>query len=141
MYLERPYTISRPLKIEEVELDPPGFNEVVVKIKVAGLCHSDLSVIEGNRPRPLPMVLGHEAAGVVIELGDGVKKLKVGDHVVFAFLPSCGDCSYCQTGRAALCEPGAEANGKGTLVYLSSFRRFWFCRTCCCICRFFSENR
>jgi len=116
MYLERPYTISRPLKIEEVELDPPGFNEVVVKIKVAGLCHSDLSVIEGNRPRPLPMVLGHEAAGVVIELGDGVKKLKVGDHVVFAFLPSCGDCSYCQTGRAALCEPGAGANGKGTLL-------------------------
>lgn len=85
MYLERPYTTSRPLRIEEVELDTPGFNEVVVKIKAAGLCHSDLSVINGNRPRPLPMVLGHEAAGVVIELGDGVKKLKVGDHVVFAF--------------------------------------------------------
>jgi Zn-dependent alcohol dehydrogenase len=116
MYLERPYTISEPLKIEEVVLDPPGFNEVVVKIKAAGLCHSDLSVINGNRPRSLPMALGHEAAGEVLELGDGVKNLKVGDHVVFAFLPSCGTCSYCQTGRAALCEPGAEANGKGTLL-------------------------
>ncbi len=116
MSLERPYTTSKPLKIEIVELDTPGFNEVLVKIKAAGLCHSDLSVIDGNRPRPLPMALGHEAAGEVIELGEGVKRLNVGDHVVFAFLPSCGDCSYCQTGRAALCEPGAAANGKGTLL-------------------------
>jgi Zn-dependent alcohol dehydrogenase len=116
MQLERPYTKSNPLKIEEVELDAPGFNEVVVKIKAAGLCHSDLSVIDGNRPRPLPMVLGHEAAGEVVELGEGVKHLKVGDHVVFAFLPSCGHCLNCQTGRAALCEPGAQANGAGTLL-------------------------
>jgi alcohol dehydrogenase len=116
MQLERPYSKSNPLSIEEVELDAPGFNEVLVKIKAAGLCHSDLSVIDGNRPRPLPMVLGHEAAGEVVELGDGVKKLKIGDHVVFAFLPSCGHCSYCQTGRAALCEPGAQANGAGTLL-------------------------
>lgn len=116
MQLERPYTKSNPLKIEEVELDAPGFNEVVVKIKAAGLCHSDLSVIDGNRPRPLPMALGHEAAGEVVELGAGVKHLKVGDHVVFAFLPSCGHCPNCQTGRAALCEPGAQANGAGTLL-------------------------
>ena len=116
MYLERPYSASNPLIIEDLELDSPGFNEVIVKIKAAGLCHSDLSVIDGNRPRPLPMVLGHEAAGEVIELGIGVKNLKLGDHVVFAFLPSCRCCSYCQTGRAALCEPGAEANGKGTLL-------------------------
>jgi alcohol dehydrogenase len=114
--LERPYSISNPLKIEDVTLDDPGFNEVVVKIKAAGLCHSDLSVIDGNRPRPLPMALGHEASGVVVELGEGVDKLSVGDHVIFAFLPSCGRCSYCNTGRAALCEPGAEANGKGTLL-------------------------
>lgn len=116
MYLERPYTQSNPLKIEEVRLDPPGFNEVLVKIKAAGLCHSDLSVINGNRPRPLPMALGHEAAGEVVELGEGVKNLAVGDHVVFAFLPSCGNCSYCHSGRAALCEPGAAANGQGTLL-------------------------
>jgi alcohol dehydrogenase len=116
MELERPYSVSNPLKIEDVTLDDPGFNEVVVKIKAAGLCHSDLSVINGNRPRPLPMALGHEASGVVVELGEGVDKLSIGDHVVFAFLPSCGSCSYCNTGRAALCEPGAEANGKGTLL-------------------------
>ena len=116
MKLGRPYTDSNPLKIEKLTLDSPGFNEVVVKIKAAGICHSDLSVIDGNRPRPLPMALGHEAAGVVVALGEGVNKLAIGDHVVFAFLPSCGSCSYCHSGRAALCEPGAEANGKGTLL-------------------------
>ena len=116
MGLTRPFTGSNPLKVEELTLDPPGINEVVVKIKAVGLCHSDLSVIDGNRPRPLPMVLGHEAAGEVIELGSGVKKLKIGDHVVFTFLPSCGSCNYCQTGRAALCEPGAKANADGTLL-------------------------
>ena len=71
MELDRPYTESNPLKIEQVTLDDPGFNEVVVKIKAAGLCHSDLSVIDGNRPRPLPMALGHEAAGEVVALGAG----------------------------------------------------------------------
>ena len=116
MKLGRPYTDSNPLKIEQLTLDRPGFNEVVVKIKAAGICHSDLSVIDGNRPRPLPMALGHEAAGLVVALGKGVNKLAIGDHVVFAFLPSCGSCSYCHSGRAALCEPGAEANGKGTLL-------------------------
>ncbi len=62
------------------------------------------------------MVLGHEAAGKIVELGDGVKKLKVGEHVVFAFLPSCRVCQYCQTGRVALCEQRAQANGMGTLL-------------------------
>ena len=114
--LVRPYSHSAPLKIEEVNLDDPGYNEVLIKIRAAGLCHSDLSVIDGNRPRPLPIALGHEAAGEVVSLGKGVKKFAVGDHVVFAFLPSCGSCSFCQTGKAALCEPGAKANENGTLV-------------------------
>lgn len=116
MGAERPYTQSKPLTIEEVELDAPGEEEVCVQIKAAGLCHSDLSVIDGNRPRPLPMALGHEAAGVIVKVGPKVKNFKVGDHVVFAFLPSCGHCLYCQTGRTALCEPGAKANGDGTLL-------------------------
>lgn len=116
MGLPRPFTRSNPLKIEELTLDPPGINEVVVKIKAVGLCHSDLSVIDGNLPIPLLMILGHEAAGEVIELGSGVKKLEIGDHVVFTFLPSCGSCNYCQTGRAALCGPGAKANADGTLL-------------------------
>ena len=77
-----PYAVSKPLAIEELELDPPGPGEVLVRIKAAGLCHSDLSVINGDRPRPMPMALGHEAAGIVEEVGPGVADLARGDHVV-----------------------------------------------------------
>jgi alcohol dehydrogenase len=111
-----PYAESRPLKIEELDLDPPGPGEILVRIKAAGLCHSDLSVINGDRPRPMPMALGHEAAGIVEELGAGVTDLKIGDHVVLVFVPSCGHCMPCAEGRPALCEPGAVANGAGTLL-------------------------
>src|SRR3712207_9399384 len=81
MGAERPYATSRPLVIEEFELDPPGPGEVLVKIAAPVLCHSDLSVIEGNRPRPMPMALGHEAAGIVEELGPGLDDLERGNHV------------------------------------------------------------
>jgi alcohol dehydrogenase len=111
-----PYAQSRPLAIEELELDPPGRGEVLVKIAAAGLCHSDLSVINGDRPRPLPMALGHEAAGIVEELGPGVTDFATGDHVVMVFVPSCGQCLPCAEGRPALCEPGALANTRGTLL-------------------------
>jgi alcohol dehydrogenase len=116
MGLATPYAQSKPLAIEEVELDPPQHGEVLVKIGAAGLCHSDLSVIDGNRPRPTPMVLGHEAAGVVEKVGSGVDDLAVGDHVVMVFVPSCGHCLPCAEGRPALCEPGAAANSAGTLL-------------------------
>lgn len=116
MGLERPYAKSKPLKIQEVDLDGPGPGEVLVKMAVAGLCHSDLSVIDGNRPRPLPMVLGHEASGIVEEVGKYVEDLQPGDHVVFVFVPSCGHCAPCSEGRPALCEPGAAHNGKGDLL-------------------------
>jgi alcohol dehydrogenase len=116
-----PYATSRPLRIAEVELAPPGPGEILIKVGAAGLCHSDLSVINGDRPRPMPMALGHEAAGVVEELGEGVDDLAVGDHVVVVFVPSCGHCAPCAEGRPALCEPGAAANGAGTL--LSGARR------------------
>lgn len=112
----RPYAKSKPLVIEELELDPPGEGEVLVKIEAAGLCHSDLSVINGDRPRVTPMALGHEAAGVVVELGSGVRNLKTGDHVVMIFVPSCGHCLPCMEGRPALCEPGAVSNNDGTLI-------------------------
>ena len=111
-----PYAESAPLHLDEVELDLPGPGEALVRIVAAGLCHSDLSVIEGNRPRPMPMVLGHEAAGVVEECGPGVDDLVPGDHVVCVFVPSCGHCLPCAEGRPALCEPGAAANGSGTLL-------------------------
>ena len=111
-----PYADSKPLSIDGVELDPPGPGEILVKIVAAGLCHSDLSVINGDRPRPTPMALGHEAAGIVAELGPGVDDLKIGDHVVLVFIPSCGHCLPCSEGRPALCEPGAAANLAGTLL-------------------------
>jgi alcohol dehydrogenase len=121
MGMPTPYAESQPLKIEELELDPPGPGEVLIQVKASGLCHSDLSVIDGGRPRPLPMALGHEAAGIVVETGAGITDLKEGDHVVCAFVPSCGHCLPCQEGRPALCEPGAAANQSGVL--LSGARR------------------
>lgn len=111
-----PYAQTKPLVIRELDLDPPGYGEVLVKIAAAGLCHSDLSVINGDRPRPTPMALGHEAAGVIEEVGPGVTDLVPGDHVVMVFMPSCGHCLPCAEGRPALCEPGAVANGAGTLL-------------------------
>ncbi|VDS09508.1 Putative alcohol dehydrogenase D [Paracoccus haematequi] len=111
-----PFAESRPLRIRELELDPPGPEEVLVRIGAAGLCHSDLSVINGNRPRPVPMVLGHEAAGTVVQVGAAIRDLAPGDRVVMTFQPTCGACLPCAEGRPALCIPGAEANGKGVLM-------------------------
>ncbi len=116
MSLPRPYTETNPLHIEEINLTRPGRGEVLVKIHAAGLCHSDLSVIDGNRPRPLPMILGHEASGEIVECGEGVHNFNVSDHVVFYFLPTCGCCLPCATGRPALCEVGAQSNTKGVLL-------------------------
>lgn len=116
MGLPGPYGDTRPVAIESVELDDPGPGEVLVKITAAGLCHSDLSIVNGDRPRPMPMVLGHEAAGIVEALGPGVTDLARGDAVALAFVPSCGHCLPCLEGRPALCEPGAAANTAGTLV-------------------------
>ncbi|MGH3948598.1 MAG: zinc-dependent alcohol dehydrogenase family protein [Pseudonocardiaceae bacterium] len=116
MGLPAPYQDSQPLSVGEVDLGIPGPGEALVRIAAAGLCHSDLSVIDGSRPRPMPMVLGHEAAGVVEEVGADVSYVRPGDHVVFAFVPACGQCTPCLSGRPALCEPGARANAAGTLL-------------------------
>src|SRR5215510_14550143 len=125
MMKPRPYADSKPFVIEEVELEPPGEGEVLVRIGAAGLCHSDLSTVNGDRPRPMPMVLGHEAAGEVVELGAGVKGgvggLAPGDHAILVFVPSCGGCVPCMEGRPGLCEPAVPANASGTL--LSGARR------------------
>ena len=111
-----PYSDSKPIAIETLELDDPGQGEVLVKVAAAGLCHSDLSIVNGDRPRPLPMVIGHEAAGIVEKCGPGVDDLKKGDHVVLVFMPSCGRCVPCAEGRPALCDPGLAANIAGTLI-------------------------
>lgn len=116
MGLPTPYAQSRPLKVQEVDLEGPSAGEVLVRIVAAGLCHSDLSVMNGDRPRPLPMVLGHEASGVVEAVGADIDDLAPGDHVVCIFVPSCGHCAPCAQGRPALCEPGARHNGVGDLL-------------------------
>ncbi|HQR29594.1 MAG TPA: alcohol dehydrogenase catalytic domain-containing protein [Anaeromyxobacteraceae bacterium] len=119
----RPYTESRPLSLEEVELGAPRAGELLVRVAAAGVCHSDVSVVDGSRIRPLPMALGHEAAGVVEEVGPGVRDVKPGDHVVMTFVPSCGVCPECASGRPALCAPAAAANGTGTLLHGPSLLR------------------
>lgn len=112
----QPYADSAPLVVTELTLAGPGAGEVLVEIAGAGLCHSDLSVLDGSRPRKMPMVMGHEASGIVREIGAQVREFAVGDHVVFSFVPVCGRCSFCVSGRGALCQPGAEANIAGTLL-------------------------
>lgn len=116
MGLPSPYTTSKPLSIETVELDAPGHRELRVRVKAAGLCHSDLSTVNADRPRQMPMVLGHEAAGVVEEVGGGIGDIEKGDHVVMVFAPSCGECLPCKEGRPARCEQGQKSNGAGTLM-------------------------
>ena len=114
--LSLPYAVSRPLKVQTVDLAGPGPGEVLIRMAAAGLCHSDLSVINADRPRPMPMVLGHEASAVVEAVGPSVEDLRPGDHVVCVFVPSCGHCNPCTTGRPALCEPGAQHNAAGDLL-------------------------
>jgi alcohol dehydrogenase len=116
MGLPQPYADSKPMSIEEVDLDKPGEREVLVQIKAASLCHSDLSSVNGDRPRPMPMVLGHEASGIIQEVGPGINDLKVGDHVALVFAPSCGQCISCIEGHPGRCEPGQLANGSGKLL-------------------------
>ncbi len=114
--LAQPYKNSKPLSIEEIIISPPLENEVLVQVKGAGLCHSDLSVINGSRVMPLPLVIGHEGAGEVVEVGNAVKDIKIGDHVSFQFSPSCGRCRRCLEGRPQVCELAAATKGKGQLM-------------------------
>ncbi len=111
-----PYAATRPLAVDELELAPPGPTELLVRIEVAGVCHSDLSVVDGNRPRPMPMLLGHEAAGIVEQAGAEVRDVRVGDRVVLTFLPRCGRCAACATDGRLPCEPGSAANAAGGLL-------------------------
>lgn len=112
-----PYADEQPLRLAEVDLAEPGPDELLVKIEAAGLCHSDLSVINGDRPRRMPMAIGHEAVATVLRTGDAAAAhYAPGDRVVLSFLPLCGHCTACQSGEGYLCANGAAANGKGTLL-------------------------
>lgn len=113
----RPYREHAPLELATLTLDPPRAGELLVRIDAAGLCHSDLSVVNGDRPRPMPMALGHEATGIVEALGSADDPgFAVGDRVILAFLPACGDCARCRAGEPFMCGVGAAANGEGRLL-------------------------
>jgi len=113
---EPPYAKSKNWEIAEIDLASPGATEVLVRIEAAGICHSDLSVMNGTRPRPTPLVLGHESAGVVEQVGSEVTELKVGDHVTSIFLPSCGLCATCKSGLPSNCSIAAAVNARGELI-------------------------
>jgi S-(hydroxymethyl)glutathione dehydrogenase/alcohol dehydrogenase len=107
---------GEPVEIREVELAPPREGEVLVEIAACGVCHSDLHVVEGALPEPMPLVLGHEASGRVHEVGPGIESLEPGDHVVLALVPACGTCAECLRGRPNFCQVGARMAATGTLA-------------------------
>ena len=101
--------LNAPVTVEEIIVEAPRYGEVMIKLAACGVCHSDLSATNGTIPFPPPVVLGHEGAGRVVAVGDGVLDYKVGDHVVSSFVSMCGKCRYCQTGRPQLCDQAAKA--------------------------------
>lgn len=113
--LDRPYGTSGPFQIEEVDLDGPDRGEVLVEVRAAGVCHSDLSVVAGIRKRTLPVVGGHEGAGIIREIGDGVVGLEVGDHVVMTAAGGCGQCRSCVIGRPGICDRIGVSRSEGLL--------------------------
>ncbi|WP_040797322.1 zinc-binding dehydrogenase [Nocardia higoensis] len=113
---DAPFAASRPISVSDLELAEPGPGELLVRVEAAGLCHSDLSVVDGNRVRPVPMLLGHEAAGRVEAVGFGDSDIAVGQRVVMTFLPRCGDCAGCASEGRMPCVPGSLANNEGVLL-------------------------
>jgi S-(hydroxymethyl)glutathione dehydrogenase/alcohol dehydrogenase len=110
------YAVNEPLVVEEIELDPPKDREVLVRYVASGVCHSDLHIMRGTIPRPMPMVLGHEGAGIVEAVGPNVTLVKPGDHVVLSWVPSCGVCHSCTTGRMYLCDTAAQLMYEGFML-------------------------
>lgn len=101
--------LNQPVVVETIEVESPRRNEVMIQLAACGVCHSDLSATNGTIAFPPPLVLGHEGGGVVVEVGEGVTELAVGDHVVSSFVSMCGRCRYCVTGRPELCDQAAKA--------------------------------
>ncbi|TMD62800.1 MAG: alcohol dehydrogenase, partial [Chloroflexi bacterium] len=134
------YAAGEPIRVEEIELDPPEEHEVLVRMVAAGICHSDHHVVTGEMPAYLPMALGHEGAGIIEAVGPHVTNCKAGDHVVLSFVPGCGKCRYCLSGHSNLCNKGSattlgpqldgtfrmhsEATNIGQFCLLSSFSEF-----------------
>src|SRR5882724_4800252 len=110
------YERNAPLVVEDVDLEMPKAGEVLVKVVANGVCHSDLSVIRGVLPFPLPTVLGHEGAGIVEEVGPGVTLVKPGEHVVLSVIANCGYCTFCAIGQPVLCDNLGRTLGRGTML-------------------------
>ncbi|WP_290653431.1 S-(hydroxymethyl)glutathione dehydrogenase/class III alcohol dehydrogenase [Aquisalimonas sp.] len=110
------YEAGKPLEVEEVELDGPKAGEVLVELKATGLCHTDLFTLSGDDPEGLfPSVLGHEGAGVVVEVGTDVSSLRVGDHVIPLYTPECRECEYCLNPKTNLCQAIRSTQGQGVM--------------------------
>ncbi len=109
------YGVNQPVRIEDVDLEPPRRGEVLVRVVNVGVCHSELHLIHGTMPTELPVVLGHEGAGIVEEVGDGVTTVKRGDHVILLWRTVCNHCYYCAVGQPALCDSALQANTAGTM--------------------------
>ena len=107
---------GEPVDVLEVDFAPPRRGEVLVQIAACGVCATDLHVVDGDLPKPLPLVLGHEAAGVVADVGKGVERIRPGDHVVLSLVPPCERCDACRRDRPVLCEGAAAMAAKGTLA-------------------------
>lgn len=127
------YGPGKPMVVEQVQLDDPERGEVLVRIAASGVCRSDLHVLKAEWKSPLPIVLGHEAAGTVVEVGSGVTRVRPGDAVVLSFAPNCGGCSYCVTGRGHLCstmrgEQGGMLPGGTTRLHKDGERIHHFAR-------------
>ena len=121
------YEKFQPLAIEDLELGEPREREVCVKLTASGVCHSDLHYMKGDREHPVPVVLGHEGAGIVESVGPGVGYAQPGDHVVLSFVPTCGQCSYCVKGRQNLCEARYNLRGRmldGSTRLLTGLRKY-----------------
>ncbi|MGI0482177.1 S-(hydroxymethyl)glutathione dehydrogenase/class III alcohol dehydrogenase [Geminocystis sp. CENA526] len=107
---------GKPLSIETIDLQPPQAGEVLVEIKATGICHTDAYTLSGKDPEGLfPSILGHEGSGVVVEVGKGVKSLKVGDHVIPLYVPECRECEYCLSFKTNLCQAIRVTQGKGLM--------------------------
>jgi S-(hydroxymethyl)glutathione dehydrogenase / alcohol dehydrogenase len=106
---------GRALELDELELEPPRRNEVLVRLLASGICRSDVALIDGKWPARLPMVLGHEGAGVMEDVGDGVDPARIGEHVVLTFTPACGRCRFCLQGRVNLCTEAARCMDEGVM--------------------------
>src|SRR5947209_15228071 len=108
--------LDQPLEIHDVELEAPRAGEVKIRMGASGVCHSDLSMQNGTLMGVAPIVLGHEGAGVIEEVGEGVTDLEPGDHVVVSWVPQCGECFFCQHGQGELCKAADASLASGGLL-------------------------